>query len=149
MIVSELMTKKVITAQAEEKVDRVLYLFHYDNIRHLPIVSEKGKLVGMLSDRDIKKILGPRQTQHESKDGTVLTVSARKIRTVMRRQPYTIGPKERAADAAALMVKRKVGALPVISKDKLVGIITATDILKAFVKLCDIVEPFSKAVKGK
>lgn len=147
MNVSELMTKKVITAKADEMVDRIFYLFHFENIRHIPIVSEKGKLVGIVSDRDIKKILGPKKKQHTAKDGTVLTVSARKIRTVMRRDPYTIGPDERAADAAALMVKRKVGALPVVNKGKLVGIITATDILKAFVKLCDIVEPFSKVAK--
>ncbi len=147
MKVRDLMTRKVITATAEDKVDRIFFLFHYENIRHIPIVSEKGKLVGIISDRDIKKILGPRQKQHESKDGTVLTVSARKVRTIMRREPLTIAPEEKAADAASIMVKRKIGALPVINKGKLVGIITATDILKAFVKLCDIVEPFSKSEK--
>ncbi len=147
MKVRDLMTRKVITATAEDKVDRIFFLFHYENIRHIPIVSEKGKLVGIISDRDIKKILGPRQKQHESKDGTVLTVSARKVRTIMRREPVTISPEEKAADAASIMVKRKIGALPVINKGKLVGIITATDILKAFVKLCDIVEPFSKSDK--
>ncbi len=147
MKVKDLMTRKVITATAEDKVDRIFFLFHYENIRHIPIVSEKGKLVGIISDRDIKKILGPRQKQHESKDGTVLTVSARKVRTIMRREPLTIAPEEKAADAASIMVKRKIGALPVINKGKLVGIITATDILKAFVKLCDIVEPFSKSEK--
>jgi len=55
---------------------------------------------------------------------------------MMRRQPLTIGPEEQASATAALMVKKKIGALPVISKKKLVGIITATDILRLFIALC-------------
>jgi len=147
MKVSELMTEKVITVTPEDKVDQVFFLFHFEGIRHLPVVTDKGTLVGIISDRDIKKVLGPRHKTHEKKDGTVLTVSARKVRTMMRRQPSTIGPDEKAADAAAIMVKKKIGALPVIRNKKLVGIITATDILKAFVSLRDVVEKISKSLK--
>jgi acetoin utilization protein AcuB len=53
----------------------------------------------------------------------------------MRRNVMTIEPEQRAADAAAIMAKNKIGTLPVVHKSKLVGIITATNILKAFVKL--------------
>ena len=80
----------------------------------------------------------------ERPDGTKFTLSTRKVRTVMRRQPFTIEPEANAADAAAIMAKRKIGALPVVSKGKLVGIITSTDILKAFVKLSKLVEPFTQ-----
>lgn len=124
----------------EDKVDQAFFRFHYDGIRHLPVVTDKGTLVGILSDRDIKKVLGPRHKQHQQKDGTVLTVSARKVRMVMRRQPLTIGPEERATTAAAIMVRKKIGALPVISNKKLVGIITATDILKSFIELCEQID---------
>ena len=147
MKVDELMTKKVITVSPEDKVDQVFFLFHYESIRHLPVVTEKGTLVGIISDRDIKKVLGPRHKLHQQKDGTVLTVSARKVRMMMRREPVTIGPEERAADAAAIMVKKKIGALPVISNKKLVGIITATDILKSFINLCEQVDSFSRSVR--
>ncbi len=141
MKVKELMTQVVHSVTPEDKVDRVFFLFNFENIRHLPVV-EKGKLVGILSDRDLKKVLGPAKKFLEKPDGTTLTISTRKVRTIMRRNPITIEPEQRAADAAAIMAKRKIGALPVVHKDKLVGIITATDILRAFVKLCNMVEPF-------
>ena len=100
MKVKELMTKKVVTVTPDDMVDKVFVLFHFEAIRHLPVVTEKGTLVGVISDRDIKKVLGARHKTHVQKDGTVLTVSARKVRTMMRRQPFTIGPNEKAADAA-------------------------------------------------
>jgi acetoin utilization protein AcuB len=148
MKVSELMTKDVITVTQEDMADKVFVLFHFEGIRHLPVVTEKGTLVGVISDRDIKKVLGPRRTTQIQKDGTVSSVSSRRVRTMMRRQPFTIGPNEKAADAAAIMVKKKIGALPVVQNKKLVGIITATDVLKAYVKLSNAVDTFSQSVKG-
>ena len=103
--------------------------------------------MGVISDRDIKKVLGPRHKTYTQKDGTVLTVSSRKVRTIMRRQPFTIGPNEKATDAAAIMVKKKIGALPVVHNKKLVGIITATDVLKAFVKLSNAVDSFYQSLE--
>ena len=147
MKVSELMTKNVITVTPEDMVDKVFVLFHFESIRHLPVVTDKGTLVGVISDRDIKKVLGPRHTTHVKSDGTVLTVSSRKVRTMMRRQPFTIGPNEKAADAAAIMVKKKIGALPVIRNKKLIGIITATDVLKAFVNLSNVVDTFTQSLE--
>ena len=147
MKVSELMTKNVITVTPEDMVDKVFVLFHFEGIRHLPVVTEKGSLVGVISDRDIKKVLGPRRTTYVQKDGTVLTVSSRKVRTMMRRQPFTIGPNEKATDAAAIMIKKKIGALPVIRNKKLIGIITATDVLKAFVNLSDAVDTFFQSLE--
>ena len=144
MKVKELMTKKVIKLTPDDKVDKLFFLFNFENIRHVPVVSAKGELLGIISDRDLKKVLGTPKRQMERPDGTKFTLSSRKVQTIMRRQPYTIGPEANAADAAALMAKRKIGALPVVSKDKLVGIITSTDILRAFVKLSNLVEPFTQ-----
>ncbi len=134
MKVKELMSTKLITVNPNDKLDRVFFLYNFENIRHLPVV-EKNKLVGILSDRDLKKILGPKKTIIENQDGTTIQLSTRKVKNIMRRGVITIEPEQRAADAAAIMAKKKIGALPVIHKNKLVGIITATDILKAFVKL--------------
>ena len=55
----------------------------------------------------------------------------------MTRKVLSIGPEQLAADAAAIMAKRKIGKLPVVKKEELVGIITATDILRVFLKLCN------------
>lgn len=134
MRVKELMTKKVFTVTPEDKVDKVFILFNFEAIRHIPVV-EDGEVAGILSDRDLKKILGPKKKKMVTEDGTTVTIQTRKVRTLMNRNVTTIGPDERASDAAAIMAKRKIGCLPVVKNKKLVGIITSTDILRAFVKL--------------
>jgi acetoin utilization protein AcuB len=134
MKVKELMSEKLITVGPNDKLDRVFFLYNFENIRHLPVI-ENNKLVGILSDRDLKKVLGPKKTIIENPDGTTVQLSTRKVKNIMRRGVITIEPEQRAADAAAIMAKKKIGALPVVHKNKLVGIITATDILRAFVKL--------------
>ena len=91
--------------------------------------------VDRLERQSQEKILGPKKTIVENSDGTTVQLSTRKVKNIMRRGVLTIEPEQRAADAAAIMAKKKIGALPVVHKNKLVGIITATDILKAFVKL--------------
>ena len=137
MRVKELMTTKVYTVTPNDLIDRVFCLFNFEGIRHLPVL-EKDKVIGVISDRDMKKVLGPGITRKTFKpDGTVLTISPRKVGTLMRRGVVTIGPDEKASDAAAIMVKKKIGCLPVVSSGKLVGIITATDILRAFIRLAN------------
>ena len=134
MKVKELMSTKLTTVNPNDKLDMVFFLYNFENLRHLPVL-EKNKLVGIISDRDLKKILGPKKTFIKNPDGTFTHLSSRRVKNIMRRNVTTIEPEQRAADAAAIMAKKKIGALPVVHKNKLVGIITATDILKAFVKL--------------
>ena len=144
MKVKDLMSKKLFTVGPEDMLDKVFFLFNFEAIRHLPVV-EKGKVVGILSDRDLKKIMGARKKIVTDKvDGTQFTVHARKVRTIMDRGVTTIVPDEQAADAAAIMAKRKIGCLPVVKKGKLVGMITSTDILRAYVKLAHEVDKMFK-----
>ncbi|MDH5459093.1 MAG: CBS domain-containing protein [Nitrospinota bacterium] len=144
MKVKDLMSKKLFTVGPEDMLDKVFFLFNFEAIRHLPVV-EKGKVVGVISDRDMKKIMGARKKiVTEKVDGTQFTVHARRVRTLMDRGVTTIGPDDQAADAAAIMAKRKIGCLPVVKKDKLVGMITSTDILRAYVKLAHEVDKMFK-----
>lgn len=146
MKVKDLMSTKLFTVGPEDMLDKVFFLFNFEAIRHLPVV-DKGKVVGVISDRDLKKILGPRKKIITDKiDGTQFTVPARRVRTLMDRGVTTIGPDEQAADAAAIMAKRKIGCLPVVKKSKLVGIITSTDILRAYVKLAHEVDKMFKSL---
>ena len=143
------MTKKLIALSSEDKVDRLFFLFNFENIRHVPVVTNKGVLVGIVSDRDLQKLLGAHKKELERPDGTTLMLSTRKILTVMRRQPYHIEPGAKAVDAAAIMAKKRIGALPVVSKGKLVGIITSNDILRAFVKMSNMLEQFTPSAPEK
>jgi acetoin utilization protein AcuB len=144
MKVKDLMSTKLFTVGPEDMLDKVFFLFNFEAIRHLPVI-EKGKVVGVLSDRDLKKIMGARRKIITDKvDGTQFTIHARRVATIMDRGVTTIGPDEQAADAAAIMAKKKIGCLPVVKKEKLVGIITSTDILRAYVKLAHEVDKMFK-----
>jgi acetoin utilization protein AcuB len=144
MKVKELMSAKVYTIGPEDKLDRVVVMFHFNAIRHLPVV-EKGKVIGMVSDRDVKKILGPRKATKRNEAGKeIIDVPSRLVRNVMHRKLTTIGPEDKASDAAAIMAKNKIGCLPVVKRERLLGIITSTDILRAFVKLAEKVQKLEK-----
>jgi acetoin utilization protein AcuB len=140
MRVEDLMTSKVFTVEQEDLIDRVFFLIYYERIRHLPVV-EKGKVIGIVSDRDMYKALGPKGNSNviESATGTGTTelhVITKKVRHIMRRGVITVNPDTYASEAAAIMAGHKIGALPVVGKDdKLVGILTSTDILRVFSKI--------------
>jgi acetoin utilization protein AcuB len=132
------MQPSVYTVRPDDMIDRVFFLLHYEKIRHLPVMESK-KVVGIVTDRDLYKALGPKsrsQGVQQTEGETALYVIPRKVRSIMRRGVITIGPEEDAAKAATMMARKKIGALPVTRGDKLVGIITATDILLAFAKQC-------------
>ena len=134
--VKDLMHNSVYTVGPDDMIDRVFFLLHYEKIRHLPVV-EKEKVVGIVTDRDLYKALGPKSNSKgiESGKGKVSQhVIPRMVRNIMHRQVTTIEPDDYAGKAAFLMADKRIGALPVIHKGKLAGIITATDILMAFAK---------------
>ena len=137
MHVEELMTSKVFTVSPHDMIDRVFFLIHYEKVRHLPVV-EKGKVVGIVSDRDMYKALGPKSNSSAIEGGNQnneLHVIPKKVMNIMRRGIFTVGPDTLASEAAGIMAEHKIGALPVVKNDKLVGILSATDILRVFSKL--------------
>ena len=140
MRVEDLMTSKVFTVEQHDLIDRVFFLIHYERIRHLPVV-EKGKVIGIVSDRDLYKALGPKSNSNaiEASTGTgnvELHVVPKKVQHIMHRGVITVTRDTFASQAAALMADNKIGALPVVDKEnKLVGILSSTDILRVFSKI--------------
>lgn len=137
MRVEELMTTHVFTVDPHDMIDRVFFLIHYEKIRHIPVV-EKGKVIGMVSDRDMYKALGPKSNSNAieaNKTGTELHVVPKKVQNIMRRGVVSVSSDSLASDAAELMAEHKIGALPVIDNGKLTGILSSSDILKVFSKL--------------
>ena len=150
MRVAELMSSKVFTVEPHDLIDRVFFLIHYEKIRHIPVV-EKGKLVGIVSDRDLYKALGPKSNSNvleSNKDNTQLHVVSQKVMHIMHRGVYTVGPDTMASEAAAMLVEHRIGALPVLDNGKLVGILSSTDILRVFSKLERAREEREKQVTG-
>ena len=133
----DLMQPKVFTVAPTDMIDRVFFLIHYEKIRHIPVM-DRDKIVGIVSDRDLYKALGPRTSGRGMTDGdgdhSLLYVISRKVRHIMHRGVITIAPDAEATAAAAVMAKKKIGALPVVAGSRLVGIITSTDLLQAYAR---------------
>jgi acetoin utilization protein AcuB len=94
-------------------------------------VVESGKVVGIVTDRDIKRatpslLSGVDQEEYDR----ILTTTA--VSQVMTRSPFTVTPSMRLKDAVKILIDRKFGALPVVESGKLVGIVSAIDLLRAF-----------------
>lgn len=145
--VSELMQRQVFSVQLADPIDRVFFLFHYEKIRHLPVL-DRNQVVGIVSDRDLYKALGPRSQRGGtagSRNSTSFHVVSKKVRHIMRRGVITVDPQTSLAEAASLMARRKIGALPVLDRGKLVGIITATDLLNTFAKLVADLDKLTQA----
>ena len=132
MNVRELMTGAPITVSPETPVFEARQTMMMERIRHL-LVIEAGRLVGIITDRDIRLNL-PSQATSLSMWEVNYLLARLKVGKVMTRSVIIIGPDQDAADAARLMLEHKIGALPVLDGDHLIGILTETDVLRAFAR---------------
>ena len=134
MLTRERMSRPAITAPPEMPIQDALSLMRKKGIRRLPVLDKKGKLVGIVSDRDLL---------HASpSDATSLSVwelnyllSKVTLKRVMSAPVITVSPDTPVQEAARIMVEKKIGGLPVIQGGKLVGIITETDLFKVLLEL--------------
>jgi len=126
-----IMVKKVISVSLDEHFSAVPHKMKTHNIRHLPVVDDKYKLVGLISQRDLYKTISPKKVE----DGRWVYDDAELnqfvIGKVMNPKVKALFPWDSVADAISLMVHQKYGCIPVIKKDgTLYGITTQRDILK-------------------
>ena len=133
MTIRELMTGALITVRRETPVLEARDLMAKEKIRHLLVTEAGGALVGIVTDRDIRLNL-PSQATSLSVWEINHLLTKLTVGQVMTRSVVTIGPDRPAREAAQLMLERKIGALPVLDDGHLVGIITETDIVQAFVR---------------
>jgi len=134
MQVKKLATKDVLTVEPEDFIDQAIDLMEQHDIRHLPVL-DAGRLVGIVSDRDILLSVGwlplrQRQTYHRNGNHPI---GPKRIKEIMTRRVISLSPTDPIATAAEIMVDRKIGAAPLINdQGRLSGLISETDILKAF-----------------
>jgi acetoin utilization protein AcuB len=129
------LTKDASLAQARE-------LLHAHRIRHLPIV-EGDRLLGILTDRDIRQA-SPSSAAGISPDRTAAFLAQIPVTEAMVKNVRTVSPYTTIEEAARLMIEHKIGCLPVTEADRLVGIITETDILGVLVDVMGIREPSAR-----
>ena len=130
--VRDIMTGSPITVGPDTAVFEARRLMLHERIRHLLVV-EHGQLVGIVTDRDIRLNL-PSQATSLSVWEVNYLLARLTVGKVMARTLVTVGPERDARDAALMMLEHRIGALPVLDTGARVGIVTETDILRAFVK---------------
>ena len=137
MFVANRMTKNPVTVTPDTGVDEAARLMKKNGFRRLPVV-EDGTLVGFLNDKDIMRV-APSPATTLSRYEELSLLSKLKIREVMQSPVITVGEDAALEQAALIMYENKIGGLPVVSSvGAVVGVITETDIFKAFVDIMDL-----------
>src|SRR5690606_467899 len=106
--VGQLMTTEVFTVHAEDLVDLAASVMEWERVRHIPVEDKDGRLVGILSHRDLLKLVA-RGTAAQKRDGAALTVG-----DIMVTGLVTVSPETPTLDAIRAMRKHHVGCLPVV-----------------------------------
>ena len=128
--VRDLMTRPVRTLGRNDKLSVADALMRTERIRHLPVVDEDGRLVGIVSQRDLffnalVQALGFGTTTHDRMLSTI------PVKEVMTENVVTTTPETLVTAAARVMVDRKIGCLPVIEGGALIGILSESDVVSA------------------
>ncbi|MGO9312278.1 MAG: CBS and ACT domain-containing protein [Syntrophobacteraceae bacterium] len=121
MIVSHWMSSDLITIGKQASIQEAMALMKRESIRHLPVVDQQMKLVGWITDADLRGVLIASMLEE-------LT-----LEDVMIRKPFTVHPEMPLEEAARILLEKRVGGLPIVKDGTLVGVITTVDVLSAFI----------------
>ena len=136
MIVRDLMTRDPLTVSIDTPLLEARRMMMERRIRHL-LVTDGRRLAGIVTDRDIRLNLPSPATSLSVWEVNYL-VARLSVDSVMTRPVITVDPRRDAVAAARIMLEHKIGALPVIDAGTIVGIVTETDILRAFTAMAEI-----------
>ncbi len=140
LLVEDSMTRGVVVLSPETTAGEALALCRERRIRHLPVL-EAGRLVGIVSDRDLRSAapgLGD--------PARASALEKIRVSEVMTRDVATARPDDPIEEAANRMRERRIGCLPVMEDERLVGILTSSDVMEALVQLIGAHEPGSRLV---
>src|SRR3990170_4196158 len=131
MNVARRMKRNPVFVDEADSMKKAMDLLKEHEIRHLPVLKDGEKLVGILSERDIKQASPSPATALEIREIYYLLDKV-KVKQIMTRRVFTVSSNASIEEAALIMREKKIGCLPVVDGGRLVGILTETDILDAF-----------------
>jgi acetoin utilization protein AcuB len=134
MNVANVMTANPITINQEDTLRDALEIMERVGCRHLPVLSSDRHVVGIISDRDCRTALNSPYVQQELWQDEKLA-NRLQVRTIMTPAPIIVEPDTLADEAARLMLENTISCLPVMRGETLIGIVTTSDILFAFVRM--------------
>ena len=142
MFVSRSMTRKVITVEPDDGIFKAQELMAANKIRHLPVIESDGRLIGIVTDRDIRSALPYKFFKEAPSEEEKKNFAELKIKNIMTQNPITISPTYTLQDALLVIQDARVGALPVVDENGILsGIISVRDLLRAFINVLGIGEP--------
>ncbi len=142
MFVSETMVTDLITVAPGTKLSEARELMRQNSVRHLPVIDDEGKLLGIVSDRDMRDAQPSSLLSKVEYERIFDKVMSHTVEEIMTRDPVSISVYFTIQDTLIIMGKKKVGALPVVDEDGyLKGIMSTRDLLSAFVNVMGIGEP--------
>jgi CBS domain-containing protein len=125
--VGQFMSTDLFTVRPDDLIDLAASVMHWRHVRHVPVEDDEGRLVGLLSHRNLLRLVAGR--------GTAPLKEAVTVRDIMKADPLTVSPGTPTLEAIDLMREHGVGCLPVVENGALVGIVTAHDFLAASARL--------------
>jgi acetoin utilization protein AcuB len=140
MLVKERMSHPVITVHPDIPIQEALNLMREEHVRRFPVVDNRGRLVGIVAERDLLHAAPSDATSLSVWEVNYL-VSKITVEKVMTGEVITISEDTPVEEAARIMADNKIGGLPVVRDGEVVGIITETDLFKIFLEMMGAREP--------
>ncbi len=140
MIVKQRMVKDPFALSPEDTFKKAINIVQDKGVRHLPVVTEDGRVVGIVTDRDLSKASPSAATSLSVYELNYL-LSSITIKDLMTQKPITIEGSQPIEEAARLVYEHNVGALPVTEDGKFIGLITKSDLLGTFVEILGLGVP--------
>lgn len=131
MLVSQIMSTKIVTISPDKQVGQALKLMQKHQIRHLPVMA-KGHMVGWITSRDLREVL------------LASMLEEIKVGDVMVQAPLSVTPDTDVEEAARLIHEHKIGGMPVVDGDRLMGVITMQDLISAFITMLGLLKSSSR-----
>ncbi|HMQ43202.1 MAG: CBS domain-containing protein [Confluentibacter sp.] len=131
--ISMIMTAPVITLKKHDSLEKAERLFKKHHIRHIPVVSD-DVVVGMLSYTDLLRLSFADITDSVDSDADAMVYNMFSIKQVMKRNIITVSSSNSIKEVAEILASKEFHALPVVDNNKLVGIVTTTDLIKYLLK---------------
>ena len=128
--VRDIMSDQIVTISSDDTLSTVEDIMTLGGVRHMPVV-RGGQLVGVVSERDLLRASLSNLTAFGTEQRRAF-LHAVEIKRVMSAPPVVIHPEATVEEAALVMAERKIGCLPVVEGEKLVGMLTETDVLRYF-----------------
>ncbi len=134
MLVKNWMSKEVVTVDADDSMQNAIYILQEQNIKKLPVM-EKGQIAGIITDRDLKKA-SPSDATTLDMHELLFLISKIKVRDLMTKLVYTVQPDYTVEEAAAILLEKRISGLPVVDEsNRLIGIITRSDLFRVIISL--------------